>query len=452
MEIARHSSRHSTQSSHARHHTASIAVVHVHEHTYLFRNMHTLPLWYAIGTLLSGLAMILWDRTPVRNDAGAHWLRIHMLLNGQLWAVQDPNGADQWGVILNGRFWNISNTVINSPFVYWPSLLSFGNKQAACILTLIACVGMITLGMLLAGRFQLLLFGAAVMPMTFLSIIYYTADAVTNAYSLLFIGLALHYAQRSKLYAHDWVILVLSSVLLGQIKATCLVLALLPLVLIPTQHGVRKLLSFLPLICAAISNALWNNHFIHQTPAQGRISSQQYATLRHDAVSDPLATLRSFITTVFAPLDTSQEKIGGQNVNVGRWMQIFVGGEHAQLNPIVVIPLLAAVLLLALYTASIVTIGRLGRWIAAAIVLTYCGLTITAMLVGWSGILGAYVTGVQTRYFIPILPIINLLMPRIVRVDRQRWFTVCCMSAILFTYIGILLAHLIPWAQFAGVQ
>lgn len=448
------------------------------------RRYTTLPAIYMALTLACGLAMIFWDRNPARNDATPHWLRVRMLLRGQIFPVRNPAdpSSDQWGAVIDGTFHAFNNTVINSPVAYWPSLLSGGNERAACILTL--AVATLTTGaaMLLARDFQMLIAAAAILPMTFLSYIYPTADAMTNSLSFLFIGLLLYCMQQPRPTWVHWTALCAAAALLGQVKITCALLALLSFALIrrpggrrpqaaaQSQQGVRQvpphhrqvrqpmreasghsiaarnLLTILPPLCALASSWAWNANFAAITSAPSKVSSAEYQELRHYALTHPLDTLKSIVVTMFAPLDASQERIDGELVNPRRNLQLFAGSEKTQLGPFTMVPLLFAVALLVLYTASIRRIRHAAAlWLDAAICLAFFAMTCLAMLTSWAGAIGGYADGMQSRYCIPIAPLLFLLVPRLARFDRPR-FTLAFIGALTaFGYAGLLIAHLIPW-------
>ena len=73
------------------------------------------------------------------------------------------------------------------------------------------------------------------------SMIFPTADAVTNSYCLLFIAVVLCLYQRDDMLQYWHIaLLCMMGALLGQVKITCFIIALFVLFLIPKAHGCVK--------------------------------------------------------------------------------------------------------------------------------------------------------------------------------------------------------------------
>ncbi|NEG70496.1 DUF2142 domain-containing protein [Bifidobacterium choloepi] len=409
-----------------------------------FRNFWTVPAFYFLLTVAAGVPIVLGDtNADGYNDAGAHWNRVLMLLAGHVLPQVDPDNGSQVGYATGGGFVALNNTAVNSPFLYWPSLLSGGNRTLAALLTLLTSAAVVALAIRLAGRFQLLMAAAALVPMTFLSFVYPTADAVTVSVSFLFIGLILYLLQRPGLRPVDWVALCVVAVMLGQLKVTCVLLVALVLLLAGKLDGWKKLWLAVPAVFAVASCGLWNRLVSGFAPAPGRVSAADYTALKSYCLSHPLAVVRSLLATMFMPLNDSTETIDGVKVNIQRNVQLFTGSEGTPLGSVVMVPVLLAVVLLAVYSVSLARVrSTVSQVVMALIVVGFFAATVVAMLASWTGSVGGYAEGMQSRYFIPVLPLFFLLLPRFFRCDRPRFLLACCAALIAWSYIGLVVAHL----------
>lgn len=394
--------------------------------------------------------MILFDRNPSRNDEVAHWERVEGLLAGQVHALADPNESEKWGGIIDGTFHAFNNTAVNSPFVYWPSLLSGGDYRTACLLTLCASALVTAAGIILADGYGYVIAGTAILPMVFYSYLYPTADAVTNSYGLFYIGYMLHLCGKRRLGAFDYVAATIASAMLGQIKSTCVVLALLLIMPAVRQYGVRRLAFIIPAAAAAVSAGLWMHVVADIVPAPDAVPGARLESLKTAMIENPLLLLQSTLVTLFQPLDLADENVNGLPVNPQRNLQLFTGAENTQLGMAIMAPLLFAVMLLFLIGACTQKnrLQAVDRVICAITCVVFFGLTCAAMVLTWSGNLGGYAGGIQTRYFIPMIPLVVFLIPDLVQIgDRRRLLTAVAILAVL-SYGGILVAHCVDWNVF----
>lgn len=140
------------------------------------------------------------------------------------------------------------------------------------------------------------------------------------------------------------------------------------------------------------------------------------------------------------------EKIDGRLVNAGRNLQFFAGTEAVQLANAVVIPVLLAIAILVIIGASQ---RHLQGWkeiaVPALVSCAYFAATCTAMLIAWAGKSSGYASGIQNRYFVPILPLLFLLVPRLVSGARNRTVFATVIALTAFSYFGIAISFLIDW-------
>ena len=409
-----------------------------------------MPCSYLLLMLFTGVPMVLFDRNPSRNDQGAHWYRVEGLLAGNLHAVADPNGGEGWGGIVDGAFQTFNNTAVNSPFVYWPSLFSGGDYRTACLLTLCAASLTTAVGIALAGELGCCIAGTAILPMVYFSYLYPTADAVTNSYALLYIGYILHLHGKERLGVIDYVMLTVASVLLGQIKSTCLVLVLLLIVPAVRQHGVRRIAFVIPAVGAVVSAGLWMLTVRDVVPAPETMSGVELESLKSAMLRNPLLLVESMAVTLFQPLDFSDETSGDRLVNPQRNLQLFTGAENTQLSMTIMVPLLFAVALLFLMGAQRNRLRAVERTVCAMVCVAFFALTCAAMVLTWSGDPGGYAGGIQTRYIIPVIPLVALLIPELVQVENLRKFLIAVAVLVILSYCGIVGVHCMDWSVLPG--
>ena len=83
--------------------------------------------------------------------------------------------------------------------------------------------------------------------------------------------------------------------------------------------------------------------------------------------------------------------------------------------------------------------------VPALVSCAYFAATCTAMLIAWAGKSSGYASGIQNRYFVPILPLLFLLVPRLVSGARNRTVFATVIALTAFSYFGIAISFLIDW-------
>lgn len=392
---------------------------------------------------MTGVLLILLDRHPARNDFGAHWERARQIAAGRWLAVPDPAGSGNYGRALpDGSFVSFNNTAVNSPFMYFPSVFGGGSLLASSLLTLVCCTAVTCAAIRLAGRFDIVILAVALLPTFFLSLVYPTADAVTDSFSLLWVAYVLRVYQRDD--GPDWGHVAVLSVLaagLGQIKITCVCLALLLALPAMRVYRERRRIEFRLLIpfVLAVSSALTWMGLTRGVPPSAEVTAAEYDHAKSEAVRHVPTLLKSLLRTMITPLDLT-----GDRYDTGRNIQFFTGSEHTQLPAVIMTSVLFACVLLALYrNGALPKLSLPERACVVVVVLGFYALTCTGLIVSWGGVtLGRYAAGMQSRYFIPVLAPLALLLPGL-GVDlssgpRSRRLIA---ALVVWTYAGLLVAH-----------
>lgn len=397
---------------------------------------------YGATALVAGIVLIFADRRPSRYDFDDHWNRVLQIISGDVLPTRNPEGDGFGAISENGKFIEFNNTAINSPFAYFPSLLSHGSIRIASLFTLLVSVALTVLAIHVAGKYRSIIFSTAILPTFFLQSIYPTADAMTDAFGLLFIAHVLHIWQQSALRKRDILISSILAICLGQLKITCAILILLlgvPFFRFLRKTPAKSFLLVIPAFLCAVSLFFWNANIRTISPAHG-VAYSTYQNRLHSLLRNPLSLLTSLGQTFIQPLDTT-----GESWDTARNAQFFLGSETTQLPATIMIFVLVAICLLIirdnrlripLYKEQIAII-------AITVVMSYIAVC-AAMLASWG--IGGYAHGIQSRYFILVLPLLGLLIPDFsITIGKYVTMNRCIVGFIELGYVGLLLAHVLPF-------
>lgn len=404
----------------------------------LQRSHRLISLAYGLFNVIYGVLFIVCDQHPSRNDEKAHWLRAMQIMSGHPRSVADPGSASRFGGIgQDGVFTDFSNTAVYSPLVYFPSLFSGGDYRTACIFTLLFCTVITSVAILLCGGMGPLMAVSAMLPTVFLSYSFPSADSITTAIAFLFIG-AVFYC-RDNPSPGALAMLTFISVALGCTKSTnTALLLLLPLVIKRNSpfKSWNWMSVFIPLLAAVVPALLWQHAIRAIAPGTKTISEMRDTEFR--IVSEPWRFLQSIGRTLINPLDKSQEGVE----NVTRNIELLTGSQYTILPLTVMAPILLAYVLVAIYAINRIRLSYAGNAIVLCSLAAFYVLTCAAMLVTWKGDVGGYAEGMQSRYFVPCLPILPLIFHNSFTLEyTKKYFQIVCASLILITYIGMFFAH-----------
>ncbi len=405
--------------------------------------------FYWFITVITGLAVISTGNTYYQNDRAAHWLRIEQLRAG---VIIPQLSQDNPGLVvgnLDGNVVQFNNTAVNSPLAYLPSVIFRGDFLSTSIFTLFFTATIIALAIFIAKDFRYAILATALLPMTFFSLTFPTADAMINSTSLLFIACVLRFYQSEKITWLRIVCLTILAAILGQVKITCVLVSFFVLVLIRHAQKLSMKLSLsLPILISIVSMRSWYSLVSNIAGAPQKVTLEQSAELMTQIKLDPLGLLKSWLRTLFEPISVDAETIDGIKVNARRNLQIFTGTETVQLATAVIVPILIAIAIITIVGASE---RRISGWkeitVPILISCAYFAATCTAMLVTWAGTSSGYASGIQNRYFIPIMPLLLLLIPKIFHgTIHQKIYRLTVASLVIFTYVGITISFVITWA------
>lgn len=229
---------------------------------------------------------------------------------------------------------------------------------------------------------------------------------------------------------------------------TCSIIVLFVFFLLPkTTDKKMKISLSLPVLCAFTSMWLWRMKTSHIAVAPNRVSLQETHDFEMQLMLSPWKIFSLLGRVLFEPLDFDYEKIDGQLVNPRRNLQFFTGTETVQLPLIVMAPVLIAIMMLLIVHTSYKRMCGYQIAIVLAIPVLYFVLSCVAMAVTWSGTVDGCVSGMQSRYLIPVLPLFALLFPGLIGFENVnlKKYRMSVFLLILFSYIGILISYLVQW-------
>ncbi|KAB8288610.1 hypothetical protein DSM100688_0612 [Bifidobacterium ramosum] len=421
-----------------------------------------LELLYGMVTVVSGLILICNDRYPARNDRGTHWRRAQQIASGQWLPQPSPDGRDLWGWYNpDGVFEAFNNTAVNSPFAYYPSLVAGFIRQhdfaLASVVTLLCSTIAVIAAIRLAGSARYAVAAVALLPTVFFSFTFPTADAVTNAVSLLIMAYVFRCRQCSRLTWPHIIGLSVLAVACCLSKSTCVML-LLPVVMLgfaadpDAEEGRRRFRCdwrvLIPAACGSAAFLAWTSRIGDIPPLIGsNFDLAQYQEAKRLLLGHPADFVRTLWVTLIQPLDLNAEF---DRHNMARNLQLFTGTEDTMLPNSVMLCVLLACVLLALkgsgFTRMLLPSDR------AALVLTVIGfyvLTCAAMMLVGRGVvltadrLGTYADGMQSRYFVPVLvPLLALLPDFGLRVRKTITLNMWIGGLVVCGYALLLCSHL----------
>lgn len=382
---------------------------------FLREKIGDVALFYLGFTILFGTILILFDKRRSWPDQIPHWQRLYQIAHGHMLAQPSPNGDGTFGGYMgNGHYVPFSNTAVNTPFAYFPGLLGFGHVRLAAFSTLVICACLIAVAIRMSGIYELVFCGVSMLPIVFLSICWPGADAVTSAFSLLFVSCVLRMLQEKDAPFKFVPLLLLLSLTLGLIKVTCVVLVLLAWLLpLYSRHKDKKKMVVVALVatlCTAIVALIWVVLTSGISPStNSAIDLARYTQVKKDIIRHPLLMIRSFLLSFVQPINLT-----GDQYDIERNMQLFAGtGPQTMLPASIMLPSLVACAILILLGIRKQVMTAKGRLLVLVVTVIFFALTAAGVLAnqGFASPLGKGISGLQSRYYIPIYVPLILLAP-----------------------------------------
>ena len=269
-------------------------------------------------------------------------------------------------------------------------------------------------------------------------------DAITISMAFLYIAYILHLAfdkKVEKIKLKDKIALLIMSIIIALCKIVYIPLVGL-LLIIPKEKfkdNKNKIINFIVIAgIAVVINLIWL-----------AISSRYLSTFREgDSKIQVLLALQN-------PIQFIQQFLYTLNINSGNYILSLFGsdlgwGELVKINTIV------PYCLLGIYVFTAITDNKLKNrfevyqimWISL-VVLAIIALVFASLYVQWTTIGNESIIGVQGRYFLPIIPLIMLLLGNCIKVKStynekniNKFVGISILTLNLYTISQILMVHL----------
>lgn len=237
----------------------------------------------------------------------------------------------------------------------------------------------------------------ALMPMFLQESVSLAADCLINSLSMLTVSYALYlaYNNQERLRRRDIAFIYISTILLALCKIVYLPLCAIYLIIPKEKFGnARKYGMILggAMALAVLGNLIWlkisSGYLIEFNPNVN--SSAQVSYVLHH----PVAFIQAVYGTV---LDNGASWFFGLFGGSLGWLNI--GVSHMVLLPYILVLFLAAVTT----EKDELEIRKKDKCIAGVICLVICALTIASLYVQWTPLSAPRVSGIQGRYFIPVV-------------------------------------------------
>lgn len=378
-------------------------------------------------------------------DQLCHGVRLDQISDG----VIVPSAGD-FDFTLAGNRYFCGNTAVNSPLAYmlavipWALAKPFHMQYGAALLANgVIGTGLCALSMALAGRNKWFIMAVCSMPVTMLSLAWVGADTMAITTTMIMLGCMLGLLdEQSWARQHVnavFVIMLLDSVLLGNMKSSLCAVAFLPLVLTKLLGGKiwgwGKAIAIF--VAQALSQAIWMFSVRGITPVtcgpteDYSYCDHGYALRWYQFFSDPLGAAHSLLVTLFGWVHGKDSFIrvsaewqlitgvGGFTDNGSRTFTVILA--LAGLVPLVVVGFLHATGWFAQETG--LRVPRWTKFVFSAWCVGFVALTMFMVLMVYGrAVYGGQIIGLQGRYFVYMIPIALLCLPQAkwIKIDDSK--------------------------------
>ena len=350
---------------------------------------------------------------------------------------------------------DMSTVAIYSPIQYFPEAIGifvarlFSDKvitmvYAARLANVISCIT------LLYFAIKIIPFGKKVMllplllPITIEGIATISSDGFTNAIAFLFIAIILRetYSNEEKIKTTTFSTIILLSLIISLCKIVYIPLVFLMLLLPKEKFKTKKkkyIILAVIIICAVIINLSWlmfaNNTYL-TTSSEGESSQKTEFILKN-----PIDYMKLFLATV--------------NYNLQRYISILFGSilgwQEFSLYYITTYVFFLLFLFVSTTDSTIKEkIDSKKELGITMILLIIIGLIFTSLFVQYekNHVDSKSIAGIQGRYFVPILPLVSILLSK-TKITTQykekninKLLGITTMTVYIYVFLSIMIVHL----------
>ena len=276
-----------------------------------------------------------------------------------------------------------------------------------------------------------------------------SGDALLNACILLFISIVLKkYYEKKEIKRKEFYLLTLLSIIIASIKFVYIPVLFLILIVpkecfnisIGFKNKLNKIKSLiLMFVIVAIFIGTWNLMISNNSSGTANeAASEQLSFILANPISYCLIIFRTFTNDTFSYLT---------NIIAGREMC----NSNVKINELLVLLYFSLLVISYLYCNKKIELKKYQKFIIWLFFILIVGAVSSAMYIFWTTLYdspgGNNIIGIQSRYFITIVPILALTLPikksKIKNLDNQKLFNVCLIlnGLILIQTVSSLISH-----------
>ncbi len=339
--------------------------------------------------------------------------------------ITEPGGQVQWGG--DRIFTHIPNTAIYPPTLYAPLIAGLGLGKVldlsiadsfilARMVSALVSVGLAALAIQIAARGRLMLFATMLLPMSITQMAAFSQDGLLIAGGALLVALLTRpLAEERPATNAEFVGIAALIVLLSWSRPTNLAFILLLLPLAPRLTGRISVATVFPASMVLVLGwIVWMAAAVAVQQVWGNVVPSVPGQIRH-LMANPLDFFRALDQTLF----TGSGYWGTVVMMLGwvGWGQFNITFEHWFY--VAILWMLVAAVLSDLLAAGRHS-SRFALLAAATILISAVGIYFLQYL-SFSAVGGMEVSGVQGRYFVPLLASIGLALPAAAQWLPQPW-------------------------------
>ncbi len=432
---------------------------------------HIIPIYF--------LLFLIFMPVFTSHDESWHWYRVYDISNGNFLTKKEDNIPvatmpksideislekfrngityedlkDMFNTYLdkdNTKRYELLTTAIFSPIQYLPQAIGVCISKIITQKPVIMAYGgrivntLISFGILLLAIKKIpfgkkILFACMCLPIAIEGFTSLSGDAITISISMLLTSYVLNlaYKKDNVIEKKEKIILTVLCIIISLCKIVYLPLVFLVL-LIPNEKFSKKenILKILLISLCVIINISWLSYASNNLSTRG---DGEYNT--NIIFKSPLAYIEKMIYTVDNQTNSYVLSLFGEKI--GDCELIEIGHIVTYVNLII----LVATIILSNDTKD--KFNKRQIFIILTITVMTVGLIFTSLFIQWTRTEANYIEGIQGRYFLPILPIVAILISSIIKIKSEykeenviKFLSVVQIISLLYTITSIIIENL----------
>ena len=309
---------------------------------------------------------------------------------------------------------DMSTVAVYSPIQYTPQAVGiklasiFTNRSillayAGRLMNMIFAIAMIYMAIKIIPVGKKMLFALAFFPIFIEGVVTLSPDGITNVSSILFIAYILRLLKNKAVGNRDVVVLTVLGIIIGLSKIVYIPLVFLVL-LLPKKYFKNNKSYWISILIILLSSVMANLTWL--------LISSRYLALYRNGTS----TVQTYYVLTHL-IEYAQILLGTIGENFDYYFMTLIGRDLAWGGLVVVYPMIIYMIFL-LYLIGCANENnkikdlytKKNLFIIFVILLCIIGLVFTSLFVQWTSPGVSIISGVQGRYFLPLIPLVGLLL------------------------------------------